>query len=81
MSQDKINTTAIQQFINLVKSADLSHSREVKMDITTAKTLSYTLSLTMTRLVGDYEGLLQAKSQEDTIITVAMDGGSWEEQK
>jgi len=81
MSQDRINTTAIQQFINLVKSADLSHSREVKMDIATAKNLSYTLSLAMTRLVGDYEGLLQARSQEEPVINITMDGGGWEEKK
>lgn len=79
MSQNKINTVAIQQFINQVKAADLGHSKEVKLDIATAKTLSYTLSLVMTRLVGDYEGLIQRLQEPNTTIDVQMDGGSWTE--
>jgi hypothetical protein len=33
----------------------------------------------MTRLAGNYEGLLQAQTKEDPVITVQMDGGSWNE--
>lgn len=79
MSQDNINTTAIQQFINQVKSADLGRQREVKLDINQAKALSYTLALVMTRLAGNYEALLQAQKREDTVVEVKMDGGSWDE--
>jgi hypothetical protein len=79
MQTDKINTVVITQFLNQVKAADSSNQREIRMDITTAKNLSYTLSLVMTRLAGNYEGLLQAQQKEDPVITVAMDGGSWDD--
>lgn len=76
MSQDKINTTVLQQFINQVKSADLGHQRDIRIDITTAKNLSYTLSLMLVRLAGNYESLIQSKSNEP--VDVRMDGGSWD---
>jgi hypothetical protein len=76
MHQDKINTAVLQQFINQIKSADLGHQKEVRIDITTAKTLSYTLSLLLIRLAGNYETLLQTKTSEP--IDVRMDGGSWD---
>lgn len=78
MSQNNINTAVLQQFINQVKSADLAHQREIKLDITTAKNLSYTLALVMTRVIGNYEGLLQKQNKDDEVISVQMDGGSWE---
>lgn len=78
MSQDKINTSVISQFIQTVKGADLAQQREIRLDITTAKNLSYTLSLVLTRLAGNYENLLSQKSPEDTSsISVQMDGGNW----
>lgn len=80
MSQNNtINTTAIQQFINQVKAADLGNQREIKMNIVDAKNLSYTLALTMTRLAGNYEGLIQQNQTNDAVITVQMDGGTWDE--
>ena len=72
---EKINTNSIIQFIQTVKSADLSHHKEIHIDIATAKQLSYTLSLIMTRLVGDYETLLTNPPQE--VINISMDGGNW----
>jgi hypothetical protein len=78
MSQNNINTVVLQQFINQVKSADLSNQREVRIDIASAKNLSYTLALVMTRLVGNYEGLIQRQEKSDNIVTVEMDGGNWD---
>ena len=77
MSQNKINTTVLSQFIQTVKGADLAHQKEVRIDITTAKNLSYTLSLVLTRLLGDYETLLSQKPTEETTVNVQMDGGNW----
>ena len=79
MQTDKINTTAITQFINQVKAADSANQREIRLDISTAKNLTYTLATVMTRLAGNYEGLLQSQTTEDPVITVQMDGGSWNE--
>lgn len=79
MSQNNINTTSITQFLNQVRAAELGNQREIRVSITDAKTLAHTLSLVMTRLAGDYEGLMQKTSVSDPIIKVQMDGGSWDE--
>ena len=79
MQTDKINTTAITQFINQVKAADSANQREIRLDINTAKNLTYTLATVMVRLAGNYEGLLQSQTKEDPVVTVQMDGGSWNE--
>lgn len=74
-----INTSSLQQFISTVKSADLTKQKEVKIDIETAKNMSYTLGIVLARLAGDYEDLLSKKTtSDDEIIQVNMDGGgSW----
>jgi hypothetical protein len=33
----------------------------------------------MTRLAGNYEGLLQQPSKEEAVVSVQMDGGNWNE--
>lgn len=79
MPQNNINTSALQNFINQVKAADLGHQKEVKLSITDAKALSYTLSVIMARLIGDYEGLIQKMPNDSTPdVKVQMDGGSWD---
>lgn len=77
--QDKINTSAIMLFMNQVKAADIANQREVRLDIATAKNLSLTLGLVMTRLAGNYEGLIQELQKKDnSVVSVQMDGGSWD---
>ncbi len=77
MQTNSINTIAIQQFINQVKSAENSSQREIRMDISSAKNLSHTLALVMTRLAGNYEDLLRNNQKTEEVITVRMDGGNW----
>lgn len=77
MPQNNINTSAIQAFINQVKAADTSKQKEIKLDIATAKNLQYTLALVMTRLAGNYEGLISASQKDESVINVSMDGGNW----
>lgn len=79
MPIDNINTTAIQLFLQQVKGADLSNQREIKMDIVSAKNLAYTLGIVMTRVAGNYEGLLQTPSS-NPVVEVKMDGGSWDKE-
>jgi hypothetical protein len=81
MQNDKINTIAIQQFMNQVRAAEMGNQREVRMDITSAKSLSHTLALVMTRLSGNYEGLLQTVQQSEPAVQVRMDGGNWNEKE
>lgn len=80
MPQDNINTTAIQNFLQQVKAADLGNQREIKIDIATAKNLAYTLGTVMTRLAGNYEDLIKKQQKEDPVVQVSMDGGSWDRQ-
>ena len=76
-TNEPLNTAPIQQFISQVKSADLSKSREVKLDIQNAKRLAFTLGEVMTRLNGDLEKILAKQdSTDDQLIQINMDGGS-----
>ena len=79
MQNDKINTIAIQNFMNQVRGAELGNQREIRMDLATAKNLSHVLSLVMTRLAGNYEGLLQSVQKAEPEVQVKMDGGNWDE--
>ena len=76
MQRNNLNIAAISQFINQVKAADLGQQREIRMDISQAKALSYTLSLALAKIAGDYESLLQ-RPQAESVISVKMDGGNW----
>jgi len=81
MSQNNINTSVIIQVLNTIKAADISNQREVRLDISTAKSLAYTLGMVMTRLSGNYEGLLQTSQKDTTVVSIEMDGGNWDEKK
>lgn len=74
-----INTIPIQQFIQQVKSAELSNQKEIKLDIKTAKMLSFCLSELSLKLLEDQDILLNKllQSQGGGDITVKMDGGGF----
>lgn len=74
-----LNTAPIIQFIQQVKSADNSRAKEVKMDITTAKNLTYTLGIVLARLNGNLEELITSNAQGDTqTIEINLDtGNNW----
>jgi len=74
-----INTIPIQQFIQQVKSAELSNQKEIKMDIKTAKMLSFCLSELTLRLLEDQDILLNKlmQNQGSGDLTVKMDGGGF----
>ena len=68
---EPLNTTAITQFLNQVKSADASRAKDIRIDIQQAKALAFTLGLVMTRLNGDLEQILAKKnSGDDEIIQI-----------
>lgn len=74
---EPLNTAPIQQFIAQVKSADLSNTRELKLDIQNAKRLAFTLGEVMSRLNGDLEKILAKQvSDNDQVIQINMDAGS-----
>lgn len=68
---EPLNTIPIQQFLQTVKSADNSRSKEVKLDINQAKNLAYTLGIVMSRLEGDLEKLVaESKNSSNEVIEV-----------
>lgn len=73
-----INTIPIQQFIQQVKSADLTQQREIKMDIKTAKMLAYCLGEINAKLVEDFDTLYKKlENSAGNSVTVSMDGGGF----
>lgn len=80
MSTDPINTMPIQQLIQMVKVAEQSRAKEVRLDIAQAKTLAFTLGEVMARLHGDLEKILDEKIDklnQDQVIEINMDSGAW----
>ena len=74
---DPINTIPLQQFIQQVKSAESSRSKDVRIPIDQAKNIAFTLGIVMSRLHGDLEKLVvDSKSNTDEVIEVNIDGGS-----
>lgn len=78
MSTEPLNTSSIQSFISIVKGADASQAREVKLNIQQAKALAYTLGIVMSRLHGDLEKYVKenAVSSEEQSVEVELDGGN-----
>lgn len=73
-----INTFPIQQFIQQVRSAELSQQKEIKIDIKTAKTLAFCLGEVSAKLLEDYDTVLkQLQQAQGSEVTVKMDGGGF----
>lgn len=75
-TSEPLNTASIQAFIQQVKSAEASRAKDIRLDITQAKNLAFTLGIVMARLNGNLEELLLSKSNTDETIDVRLDGGS-----
>lgn len=75
----EINTIPIQQFIQLVKAADLKSQKEIKMDIKSAKTLMYCISEINNALLKDFSAIIDKTSttQSNEQISIKMDGGEF----
>ena len=61
-TNEPINTSSLQQFIQQVKGADMSNQKEVRITIQQAKQCTYALATILARLTGDYEALMSRKS-------------------
>ena len=75
-TNEPINTASIQAFIQQVKGADASKAKDIRMEITQAKNLAFTLGIVMSRLNGDLEQLLVNKSNTEETVEVQLDGGT-----
>ena len=73
-----INTFPIQQFIQQVRAAELSQQKEIKIDIKNAKMLALCLAELNSKLVEDYDTILQKLMQSTgQNISIQMDGGGF----
>ena len=81
--QNQINLTPITQFTQIVRSAELSQAKEVKMSIQQARLLLLALTKCIDKINQDYESMYNAlkRSLDTEVITVAMDGGGLEDPK
>ena len=81
--QNQINLTPITQFTQIVRSAELSQAKEVKMPIQQARLLLLSLTECIDKINQDYESMYTAlkRSIDTEVITVTMDGGGLEESK
>ena len=80
--QNPINTAALIQFTQLLKAAELSQQKELKMPIQQARLLNIALTEVLAKLTQDYESLfnsLKASSGEE-IISIQVDGGGFKDQ-
>lgn len=79
--QPKINTTPITQYIQMLRAAELSQQKELKIPIQQARLLNLALAEMMEKLNRDYESLFHdlKKSIDTEVISVRMDGGGFEE--
>lgn len=76
MSIEPINTVPITAFIQQVKAADSSNQKEIRLSISDAKNLAFTLGIVMARLNGDLEKFVKENSKtSDEIISVKIDSG------
>lgn len=80
--QHQLNTTPITIFNQMLRAAELSQQKELKISIQQARLLSSALCDIMEKLNQDYESMFNALKKtvdtEDTsVISVKMDGGDF----
>jgi len=81
--QNQINLTPITQFVQLLRVAELSQQKEVKMNIQQARLLNLALTELIDKSNRDWESLYHALKQTSTpeVISVEMDGGGFSDSK
>tara|TARA_B100000035_G_scaffold312111_1_gene322924 strand:+ start:1749 stop:1997 length:249 start_codon:yes stop_codon:yes gene_type:complete len=77
-TNEPINTIPIQQFIQIVKTAESSNQKEIRIPLTQAKALAYALGTVMANHQGRLEKLIidNKSTADEEVVTVTMDGGS-----
>ena len=81
--QPQINLSPINQFIQIMRAAELSQQKEIKIPIHQARLLNLTLSEMIDKINQDYEAMFNdlKKSVDTESVSVTMDGGGFEDQK
>ena len=75
--QSQINVAPLAQFAQLVRAAELSQQKEVKMSIQQARLINLALVELMGKLNQDYETMYNAlkNSTSTEVVSITMDGG------
>lgn len=81
--QNQINTTPIMLFVQQLRAAEQSQSKEVKLSIQQARNLNMALTEILEKMNRDYETMYnQLKNSMDTeVVTVEFDGGTFGDSK
>jgi CTP synthase (UTP-ammonia lyase) len=81
--QNPINTAALLQFTQLLKSAELTQQKELKMTIQQARLLNIALTEVLAKLSQDYESLFHTlkQSSANEVVSIQLDGGVFGEEK
>ena len=81
--QNPVNTSALMQFTQLLKAAELSQQKELKMPIQQARLLNIALTEVLAKLNQDYESLFHAlkNSSATEVVSIQLDGGVFGEEK
>lgn len=79
--QNQINTTPITQFIQQVRTAELSQQKEVKIPMQQARLITLALAEVLEHMNRDWETLYHAlkQSANPEVVSVEMDGGGFED--
>lgn len=79
--QNQINTTPITQFIQQIRSAELSQAKDIKLSLPQARLLSFALVELLDKVLQDYESMFNQLKQsvDSNVVSVELDGGGFEE--
>ena len=77
--QHQLNITPITQFTQLLRAAELSQQKDLKMTIQQARLLNLALIDIMEKLNQDYESMYNSlkKTVDTSVVQVSMDGGEF----
>jgi hypothetical protein len=81
--QNQINLSPITQFVQILRSAELSQQKEIKLSIQQARLLHLALTEVLDKINRDYESLYNdlKRSVDTEVVSVSMDGGGFSEPK
>jgi len=81
--QNQINLSPITQFVQTLRSAELSQQKEIKLSIQQARLLHLALTEVLDKINQDYESLYNdlKRSVDTEVVSVSMDGGGFSEPK
>jgi TorA maturation chaperone TorD len=78
---NQVNTMPLTQFVQLLKAAELSQQKELKMTIQQARLLNIALTEVLAKLTQDYESLFNSlkASSGSEVISIQVDGGGFKD--